>query len=295
MTANTNDGTKSPPALRIGLSGGSIAGLPDHSTAPRGTETEVLAAVRAAGFEAFQGGNTTLCHAAGLIPSAGGRIDAVGEATPLARRLRDQGYDCATLHVAKGIEDEARVYTLVEDILAASEAESFPLYIETHRATITQDIWRTVKIVERFPEVRFNGDFSHWYTGLEMVYGGIEEKWTFMASVFERVRYLHGRIGNPGSMQVAVYGAQDTASYVGHFREMWTRSMVGFLRDAQPGDYLTFAPELLTSTIYYARTLPDAAGNPTEESDRWEQSLVYADIARECFADAQSRVSTGQG
>ena len=38
-------------------------------------------------------------------------------------------------------------------------------HIETHRATICQGMWRTVQFVKRFPELRFNGDFSHWYAG----------------------------------------------------------------------------------------------------------------------------------
>jgi hypothetical protein len=188
------------------------------------------------------------------------------------------------------MEDDATVYRLVDDILTASDRERFPLYIETHRATITQDMWRTVRLTERFPDVRFNGDFSHWYTGLEMVYGGMDEKLAFLAPVFDRVRYLHGRIGNPGCIQVAVHGADDPSSYVAHFREMWTRSMVGFLRDAAPGDYLTFAPELLGSSNHYARLVPDASGTLAEESDRWEQAIVYTRIAKECFAAAQERV-----
>lgn len=289
MVLNTNDGSAEYPALRIGLNAGTMAGLPEFSVAPRGTEAEIFSAVRAAGFEAYQGGDPVLCRASGLIPSGAGRVNAVGEAAPLARRLRDQGFDCATLHVGWGIEDNDLVYPLVEDILSASDTERFPLYIETHRATITQDIWRTVKLTKRFPEIRFNGDFSHWYTGHEMVYGSFDEKLAFAAPVFERVRYLHGRIGKPGSLQVTVQGADDASSYVTHFREMWTRSMAGFLRTAKPGDYLTFAPELLGSSNFYARTFPGVNGTPVEESNRWEQALVYAQIAKDCFAAAVRR------
>ena len=53
-------------------------------------------------------------------------------------------------------------------------------------------------------EIRFNGDFSHYYTGQEMVYGDIEAKWTFMQPIFDRVRFIHARIGSPGCMQVDI-------------------------------------------------------------------------------------------
>jgi hypothetical protein len=40
-----------------------------------------------------------------------------------------------------------------------------PVYIETHRASIMQDAWRTTELIRRIPQVRFNGDFSHWLRG----------------------------------------------------------------------------------------------------------------------------------
>jgi hypothetical protein len=144
--------------------------------------------------------------------------------------------------------------------------------------------------VKRFPEVRFNGDFSHWYTGLEMVYGDFAAKLDFLAPVFERVRFIHGRIGDPGCMQRDIGTTGDGLTYVAHFRELWTRSFAGFLKTAKPGDYLCFNPELLPSEIYYARLVKNAKGEDVEEGDRWQQAILYGKIARECFAEAQKRV-----
>jgi sugar phosphate isomerase/epimerase len=185
--------------------------------------------------------------------------------------------------VGWGLEDDDCAARLIEAVLAASERHGVPLYVETHRATIFQDMWRTVRFVERFPELRFNGDFSHWYTGLEMVYGGFENKLAFIAPVLERVRFMHGRIGNPGSIQVNIGNGDVRAHpYVAHFRTLWTAAFRGFLGAALPGDYFLFVPELLSPRIYYAR--PVAPG--VEESDRWEQSLVLKRIAEECFTAA---------
>lgn len=222
--------------------------------------------------------------------TAGGRVDKVGEADPIAAKLRDEGYACATLHVGTGFEGDAQMFAVAEDIVRASERRNFPLYIETHRATITTDIWRTVELARKLPDVRFNGDFSHWYTGHEMVYGDLAAKLNFMAPVFERVRYIHGRIGNPGCMQVDI-GDGVGRTYVDHFEEMWTRSFVGFLKSAKPGDYICFAPELLGPNIYYARLIKNSQGEPQEECDRWEQALLYTRIARKCFDAAQKRIA----
>jgi sugar phosphate isomerase/epimerase len=101
-----------------------------------------------------------------------GRVNRPADADSLAARFRDEGLECATLHVGWGMEDDDEAARLIDAVLNASVRYDVPLYVETHRATIFQDLWRAVQFVARFPELRFNGDFSHWYTGLEMVYGG---------------------------------------------------------------------------------------------------------------------------
>jgi len=286
MVRNCNDGTKREPRLRCDINAGNLFNLPPYSSVPKGDERALLSAAKAAGFEGAQGANPAICRELGLGITGGGRVNKVGEADKVAAANADIGADCATLHVAWGMEDDAEVFALVEDIIKASERRNIPLYIETHRATITQDIWRTVQIVKKFPEVRFNGDFSHWYTGLEMVYGGIENKLDFASPVFERVRFIHGRIGNPGSMQVDI-GDGKGRTYVDHFKAMWTRSFTGFLMSAKLGDFICFTPELLPPNIYYARLIKNEKGEEVEESDRWQQALLYKEIARGCFDDAK--------
>jgi hypothetical protein len=289
MIRNTNDGTQKPPCLRVDINAGTWTNLPDFSTGPRGTPEKILEAVKAAGFQGVQGMDPDLCRAFGLGATAAGRINAPGEADPLARQWKSDSYECATAHVAWGIEDDDLVDRLVREILEASAAHDLPIFIETHRATITQDMWRTVKLAQRIPEVRFNGDFSHWYTGQEMVYGGFETKIPFIQPVLDRVRFIHGRIGNPGSMQVDIGdGAHQTC--VDHFKELWTRCFAGFLKSAAPGDFIIFAPELLEPKFFYARVFKDPSGNPKEEGDRWQQAILYGKLAHECWAEARRRL-----
>lgn len=292
MIRNTNDGSANPPRLRVDINAANVFNLPESSSVPKGDALTVLKAVRAAGFEGIQGGDPAIARQAGLGFTGGGRINTPGDADKIAGDVKKLGCECGTVHVGWGIEDDDAVYRLVDAVLSASEKHDLPIYIETHRATITDDMWRTVQLTKRFPRIRFNGDFSHWYTGHEMVYGDIAAKWEFLAPVFERVRFIHGRIGNPGSMQVDIGDGKDRP-YVEHFKEMWTRSFVGFLKSAKPGDYICFTPELLGSKSYYARLFRNVSGEMIEESDRWEQALVYAGIARECWVEAAKRMSSG--
>ena len=287
---NCNDGTQRVPYLRLDLNIWSIDDLPSFSSGPVNLPAvDQYRMIKDAGFEGIQDGDVHLAVQAGLRLTGQHRMNQVGDLDEKIREWTSEPYDCATIHVGWGIESELEADRLIGYALEISSKNNFPIYIETHRATLTQDLWRTVELVKRFPEIRFNGDFSHWYTGLEMVNGDFEAKLDFIAPVLERVRFIHGRIGNPGSIQVTVHPEEDEP-FVAHFREMWTRSFMGFIKAAQPGDYLCFTPELLPSTYYYAQKVRDKEGRLTEADDRWSQALYYQKIARTCWNEALNRL-----
>ena len=294
MSHTLNDGSSAPPRLKVFLNLGTLVDLPADSIWPRLEGSDAMAALKAAGFEGIQDGRATLAHAAGLGSAASGRVDHPSHAEELARRFKDLGHVAATLHVGNGFENDPEMDALARAVVDASDRVNFPLYIETHRATITQDAWRTIQLARRLPDIRFNGDFSHFYTGQEMAYGDWDMKCRVMQPIFDRVRFMHGRIGNPSCMQVDIgngispvpqaYGRLD---FLAHYRDLWTRAMAGFLKSAGAGDYLVFAPEILSPTIYYGRKFLMPDGTMREESDRYAQALVYARIARECFEEAK--------
>jgi hypothetical protein len=290
-----NDGTSDPPKLRVFMNLDTLADLRDDSLWPglRGPQREQR--LLQDGFEGIQVTTDGMDCVSQSLPFCGlDRINTPAEADAIAAKHAARGDLCITVHAGWGMEDEEDACRLVEAILAASEEHRLPIFIETHRATITQDMWRTVQLVKRFPEVRFNGDFSHYYCGQELVYGDWQQKLDFLEPVFTRVGFLHGRIASSGCMQVPIDAdlrarpaqAHGVADYLEHFRQLWTRAMLGFLSIAQPGDVLIFAPELLAGTYYYARKFPNHAGRLDEELDRYAQALLYRDLARECFAEA---------
>jgi hypothetical protein len=292
MTSAANAGSARDPQLRVFMNLMSLG-----PTGPLGSFHQKLEGIRVAGFDGVQFAAMASkeelysCASLGLGIAASGRINSPEEASPFAERTAGDGYECATLHVGWGLEDNEQAARLIESILTAARHWRVPLFIETHRATIFQDMWRTVGFVRRFPEVRINGDFSHWYTGQEMVYGGFEKKLAFIEPVLERVRFIHGRIGNPGCMQVRV---DPGAIFVGHFKQLWTAAFRHFLRSAAPRDSIYFTPELLAADIYYARTFPNRQGIPEEETDRWEQSLLLTRMAEECFGDAKDMAAQNE-
>ena len=298
MTAHSkllNDGSNQLPRLRVFLNLDTLKDLPADSIGP-GLENSLLFTQLARdGFEGVQLTTDEPVHSSPSLPYCGlDRINTPKEAGKIVQKHAARGDLCITVHAGWGTEDDDDVFRLVEAILAAGEKHKLPIFLETHRATITQDIWRTARIATQFPDIRFNGDFSHYYCGQELVYGDWTAKLDFMEPIFERTGFLHGRIASSGCMQVPIGAdffsppmqAHGVANYLDHFKEMWTRAMAGFLRNAGKGDVLIFAPELLPGTYYYARKFPDASGQLEEECDRYDQAILLKELARTCFEQA---------
>lgn len=292
-----NDGSNEPPKLRVFLNLDTLKDLPSDSRWPGLEGRLAFEQLARDGYEGIQLTTDTPIMPSVALPYCGlDRINTPSEANTIAQKHVERGDLCVTVHAGWGTEDDDDVFRLVDAILAASDRHKLPIFLETHRATITQDVWRTVQIVKKFPEICFNGDFSHYYCGQELVYGDWSAKLDFMEPIFQRVGFLHGRIASSGCMQVPIDAdlsvppmqAHGVANYLEHFKEMWTRAMMGFLQNAIKGDVLIFAPELLAGTYYYARKFPDASGLLKEESDRYAQAILLTELAHACFRQAGS-------
>lgn len=292
-----NDGTAAVPYLRRDLNIGTLLNLPRGSIGFRSTLAEQLAMLKADGYVAVQSwGHWDQIQAAGLRATAISRVMQPSEADAIAREHRARGFDATTLHVGNSFESEDEIDALVGNVLEASSKHGYPLFIETHRATLTQDIKRTLDMIKRFPEVRFNADLSHWYTGHELTYGGeFMVRMERLAPVFERVRFIHGRVGNVGAIQTPLDG---DGPYLEHFRLMWQRCFSGFLDGAKLGDYISFNAELLpmwigegdqAMWIHYAQKRRALAGDllEGEPSDRFLDAEALWRIASQVFAVAQ--------
>jgi hypothetical protein len=227
-------------------------------------------------------------HSRGLGVCGSGRVNLPEDADRLAREAHLADLECLTLHVGWGYENDDQAVALIEAVLAASSRHSIPLYVETHRATIFQDMWRTMHFLDRYGQLEFNGDFSHWYTGCEMVYGGFYQKVAFIQPIIDRVRFIHGRIGDPGCIQVNIGTVSEARnlSYVQHFCTLWTKVFENHIRSGIQKQF-TFTTELLAANVFYAREF-----HGKEESDRWSQSLVLIELAKECFENARKAVES---
>ena len=277
--------------LRIGMTLGNAQDLPDHSSGPRPPLDDIYSATARAGYAAMQGGDRELCQAHGLAVIGSGIIPGVSDVEPFVARWKQLGAISATCIAGYGFESDSETDALVGKILEVAQSYQLAVFIETHRASITQDAWRTAQLTSRIPHVRFNGDFSHWFTGQEMLYGDFNERLARLAPVFDRVRFLHGRIGARGCVQVDI-GEQAAHTSVPYFRKLWTRAMEGFLRAEDAGPDLWFCPELLGTEYGYAHLTRASDGRLVEDGDRWEQAKLLVSIAQNCFAEASRQITT---
>ena len=252
--------------------------LPTWSAGPQRGEDLVAAAVDAGyeGIQVFVPDQATAARAAGLqhvsaISPARTAEEAEGLLAMWSGADVDSCADSLTLHLGTGFETRDQALALVESVLKASERHGVPVLVETHRATLTQDPARTLELLETFPELRFTADLSHWYTGVELVYGDLDAKLAALQQVFDRCRMVHGRISDPGCIQVAVTD-DDTSTHVEHFRRMWSSVLAGAASSGEV-DALPFVVELLPAASGYARTI-DRGDGPEEEVDRWTQADV---------------------
>jgi hypothetical protein len=137
---------------------------------------------------------------------------------------------------------------------------------------MTQDIRRTLDLVARFPRLSFTLDFSHWYTGHEMTYGGeFAERLARLDPVFRRVDSMQLRMGTTGAIQRPL----DPTS--AHYRDH-----VAAIRTASPDvpGVLSVAPELLPAWLGDGETArPINYAEEPERSDRFQEALALSVLA----------------
>ena len=164
-----------------------------------------------------------------------------------------------------------------------------PCVVETHRACVTQDLLRTVDLVEAIPEMVIAADFSHYVVAGQLPCGG--EQWPIRTEieeafeiVLERTAVFHGRVSNGQQVQVDVGPDGDHPAAL-NFERWWSSGMSHWLDNAGPGDVLPFVAEL--GPPPYGIIAPPTDGiTGNEASDRWEQSIVMTQIAQRAWANA---------
>lgn len=172
------------------------------------------------------------------------------------------------------VEDAVPV---AERWLRMSDDFSFPVLFETHRDSLLNDLFYTLQLIERVPEMRLCADLSHFVVNREMRLPLREEDRGYMSTILSRSDCFQGRIANREQVQIQT-GFPQHQAWVQQFRDWWAEGMRHWRARNAADARLIFLCEL--GPPPYAMT--DAAQN--ELSDRWEEAGIIRGWAEAAWA-----------
>jgi sugar phosphate isomerase/epimerase len=169
------------------------------------------------------------------------------------------------------VEDgESVVRRWMED----AHSVGIPLLFETHRDCTLNDLYYTLQLMDRVPEMRLCADLSHYVIDREMRLPLGERDAGFIRRVLHRSDCFQGRVANREQVQVQLDFPQHQP-WVAQFRAWWEEGMRAWRARSGADAELVFLCEL--GPPPYAMTDRDQ----NELSDRWQEALMLRQWARE--------------
>ncbi|TPV35359.1 sugar phosphate isomerase/epimerase [Paucihalobacter ruber] len=130
-------------------------------------------------------------------------------------------------------EDNCRIIRAIESF---SETNNIPVYHEIHRGRFTFHTSTTLQYLEKFPNLKFVGDLSHWCVVSESMLQDQEE---IINKIIPKIYHIHARIGFEQAPQVNNPFAPEWHAYLNQFTQWW-QSIIDY---HQPCRTITITPE----------------------------------------------------
>ena len=166
--------------------------------------------------------------------------------------------------------------------LALAAAMGVEAHFELHRYTLTNDLFYTVQVMDRVPEMEIVCDLSHAVVSREVALPLDDVHREAFDKVIARCAGLQGRIATREQIQVAVHWRQHE-EWAALFHGWWESAMRQWRARKPDGAAMNFLCEL--GPPPYAIVGEDGH----ELADRWDQALILKDWAESTWAtlDAQ--------
>ena len=202
---------------------------------------------------------------------------AVADLEPILQHVAEFGADHVNLQADVRPHTVAECVPLIEGWLELGHKAGVPVHLETHRDRMTTDLFFTLRLLDRFPDLRLTGDLSHYVVGREFAWPISPENHHLMHRVIDNCWGFHGRVASREQVQVQISFAHQK-DWLDLFMGWWEYGFRSWRRRA-PGDaVLTFLCEL--GPREYAMTGPDGY----ELSDRWEEAQLMMRLVRQLWA-----------
>lgn len=166
---------------------------------------------------------------------------------------------------------------LLEGWQRLSEEARIPVYIETHRDRMTTDLFFTLDLLDRLPELKLLGDLSHFLVGREFAWPVSDENHALIHRILDNSWALHGRVASREQVQIEI-SFPHHRPWVDLFLGWWEYGMQSWRKRAGATDSLTFTCELGPKP--YAITGRDGE----DTTDRWEESLQMKTLVEDLWA-----------
>ena len=204
----------------------------------------------------------------------------VDDLRPILANVAAFGADHLNLQADVRPHTVAECVPLIEGWRALAQDAGVAMHLETHRDRMTTDLFFTLRLLDRFPDLRLTGDLSHYVVGREFAWPISDENHRLMRRIIDNCWGFHGRVASREQIQVqlpmdgAFAHQQD---WLDLFMGWWEYGFRAWRRRAPQDAVLTFLCEL--GPREYAMTGADGY----ELSDRWAESQRLMQLVRELW------------
>ncbi|EJZ20183.1 sugar phosphate isomerase/epimerase (plasmid) [Rhizobium sp. Pop5] len=166
---------------------------------------------------------------------------------------------------------------LLDGWMELADDAGIPVFIETHRDRMTADLFFTLDLLDRRPDLPLLADLSHFLVASEFTYPVAGENHAMIHRILRNARAFHGRVASCEQVQIEI-SFPHHRPWVDLFLEWWDYGMRQWRNRAASDAELVFTCELGPKP--YAITGRD--GN--DSTDRWAEALLLRQMLRELWA-----------
>ena len=166
---------------------------------------------------------------------------------------------------------------VIETWMAMSDRIGMPIQFETHRNCITNDLYATLQLLDRIPQMRICADLSHYVVDREFWFPLSDHDHSLISRILQRSDSFQGRVASRQQIQLQLDFPQNQ-KWVELFKGWWREGLAGWRARSAAGDCI-FVCEL--GPPEYAMTGPDGR----EMSNRWHEAQTIMRWVREIWDD----------